>query len=463
MVVAGSRPSTAAARPSPLPSQFRPRSAHAHPPTVVQRPGSARPAPTPREVLLRRIFDAAALGNEATLRELVMAPGASVDYQHPRGGGSSTPLCAAISAGHAACAAVLLGAHASLEMADSHGRTPLGIACTMGSVGTARMLLRAGACPNGAELDPAIKQQHLRRLQRRIERDAGAASPGPSPRGSPPPDVSGSRSPTVGSPDSPEPPSMAEGTKVLDEPLTPPSSRAHSPPPTPPAAPQPTPPLCIACAAGHVAIVRLLLEASASVDVTDECGLSPLHIAARAGHVDAISALLEKREAISIDRGARGDETALYMACEAGARHAAGLLIAASATLDAPTSAGVTPLHVAARRGRGAVVSALLAAGADPNAAATDGGTPLFAACDEGHGAIAARLLDARRRLRARVGLAAARRVRARRCASRALTRWPRREPRSTRTRRRDATLRCGKRTVGAADRARAITARPPR
>ena len=52
-------------------------------------------------------------------------------------------------------------------------------------------------------------------------------------------------------------------------------------------------PLYIACANGHEATVRLLLERGAAIDKSDD-GETPLHIASSEGHVEVVRKLLER-------------------------------------------------------------------------------------------------------------------------------------------------------------------------
>jgi glucose/arabinose dehydrogenase len=98
--------------------------------------------------------------------------------------------------------------------------------------------------------------------------------------------------------------------------------------------------LLAAAAAGHLELVRAILDRGASPDATDERGHTALMLAADGGHRDVAQALL--------DRGA---------------------------AVDARTPAGNTALMAAAFRGRLEVVRLLLERGADVTAANADGRT----------------------------------------------------------------------------------------
>ncbi len=52
--------------------------------------------------------------------------------------------------------------------------------------------------------------------------------------------------------------------------------------------------LTAACSDGRTQIVRILLDAGASVTVPNQRGLAPIHCAAHAGHTEVIAALLAR-------------------------------------------------------------------------------------------------------------------------------------------------------------------------
>ncbi|CAM9662177.1 unnamed protein product, partial [Phaeothamnion confervicola] len=92
------------------------------------------------------------------------------------------------------------------------------------------------------------------------------------------------------------------------------------------------PPLLLACQAGDLALVRLLLDAGAKIDVRDASGTTPLHVAAMVGGLPMVRLLVQ--------RGGGGGGS--------GARRG---------FLDRTTTSGWTPLMQAVQCGNTAVVS----------------------------------------------------------------------------------------------------------
>ncbi len=111
---------------------------------------------------------------------------------------------------------------------------------------------------------------------------------------------------------------------------------------------------------GHVALVRLLLDAGAQIEAKDNGGATPLYGASQEGHLEA-----------------------------------ARLLLACGAAVDEGTNDGSNSLMIASEMGHIDVVRELLAHGAAINARADVGRTPLISACAKGHLAAATLLLDA--------------------------------------------------------------------
>lgn len=103
--------------------------------------------------------------------------------------------------------------------------------------------------------------------------------------------------------------------------------------------------LIAAVSRGSVEIVKLLLEAGASVSATDEIGATPLHVAMKSPRQEVVIALVR-----------------------------------AQADVNAKDARGWTPLHQAAMSADVATTSTLLAFGADAEARTADGWTPLLIA-----------------------------------------------------------------------------------
>jgi ankyrin repeat protein len=106
-----------------------------------------------------------------------------------------------------------------------------------------------------------------------------------------------------------------------------------------------------------VEIVKVLLEAGASVSATNDYGSSPLHVAAYGGSVGAVDLLLKnKADVSSIDRT---DSTALHRAAFSGSVEVVQKLIHHGANVQAEKSGGETAEDVARSRGHPRVVDML--------------------------------------------------------------------------------------------------------
>lgn len=121
--------------------------------------------------------------------------------------------------------------------------------------------------------------------------------------------------------------------------------------------------LCSACQANQGASVRMLLESNANVDLSMTDGTTPLHYAAL--HSSEILELL-------LEKGAQANVSTT------------------SADLE-----GATPLHIAAEFGQLKWVRLLIQRGANVNALMLNGSTPIVQACKEGQAEIVKALLDA--------------------------------------------------------------------
>jgi ankyrin repeat protein len=150
-------------------------------------------------------------------------------------------------------------------------------------------------------------------------------------------------------------------------------------------------PLLAASFAGHIEVVRLLVEHAGTdhSQVTTDNGRSTLYIACEGGR-SAVVRLLLSLPAVDVNK-ARTDTggTPLFMACQKGHTEVVGLLLACDGieVNKAKTTDGATPLFIACQKGHTEAVGLLLACdGIDVNkATTTDGITPLFMACVKGH------------------------------------------------------------------------------
>ena len=151
------------------------------------------------------------------------------------------------------------------------------------------------------------------------------------------------------------------------------------------------------------AVISLLVNAGAEVNIADEEGYFPLHRAAWHGIPAVVLALLDA--GAEVDAWAKGygvdagwDYTPLHEAAgENRNLEVAATLLRAGANVNARGEAGRTPLHrAAANNPDPAVVRLLLEAGAEVNARGTLGRTPLHEAADwNSNPAIVTTLLEA--------------------------------------------------------------------
>ena len=155
--------------------------------------------------------------------------------------------------------------------------------------------------------------------------------------------------------------------------------------------------------ASDPAVISLLVDGGAEVNVADEEGYLPLHRAAQHGTPAVVQALLNA--GAEVDAWAKGygvdagwDYTPLHEAVgENRNLEVAATLLRAGANVHARGEAGRTPLHrAAANNPDPAVVRLLLDAGGEVNARGTLGRTPLHEAADWNHNpAIVTTLLEA--------------------------------------------------------------------
>ena len=153
--------------------------------------------------------------------------------------------------------------------------------------------------------------------------------------------------------------------------------------------------LWIACAAGEIEVVRLLLAHDKErVDVNAKSpsgGATPLFIACEHGHDHVVTLLLqERREEIDVNAAQAAQATPLYVACQNGHIDVVEILLGVDALdVNAAAEGGMTPLHIAVQRQRHRIVALLLSrAGPAPPALdvnrTMNHGTPLLIAAAKG-------------------------------------------------------------------------------
>jgi ankyrin repeat protein len=138
--------------------------------------------------------------------------------------------------------------------------------------------------------------------------------------------------------------------------------------------------LILACWAGHLDVVELLLQEGADKD--DHSDMStPLYIASSEGRTEIVKLLLEKKANPNI--AGLKDFSPLFMACNEGYTQIVELLLKNGAYPNIANSQG-TPLFMACHQGYTQIVELLLKNRANPNTA-VDNMTPLYNAVANGH------------------------------------------------------------------------------
>lgn len=131
---------------------------------------------------------------------------------------------------------------------------------------------------------------------------------------------------------------------------------------------------------GHEAIVKLLLDKGANINVVDGNTWTPLHTAVINDQEATMKLLLDKgaNTEVASDEGT----TPLHYAVEHYDGVAVKLLLDEGANIEAADNRGKRPLHYTAAYGSEAIVKLLLDKGADVEAADNDGWRPLHVAYD---------------------------------------------------------------------------------
>ncbi|UYV75383.1 hypothetical protein LAZ67_13000071 [Cordylochernes scorpioides] len=142
-------------------------------------------------------------------------------------------------------------------------------------------------------------------------------------------------------------------------------------------------PLLYASHSGNPAVVKLLLQQHARIDVFDEVGKAALHLAAERGHAEVVDILLANNAFVN-SRSKKG-LTPLHLAAQQGFSNIAKKLVSSGAVLDGTTLSKQTPLHLAAESGQLDMCSVLLTMKADANSSDNHGQTPLLLAAENNH------------------------------------------------------------------------------
>eukprot|EP00656_Telonema_subtile_P009147 TRINITY_DN14289_c0_g2_i1.p1 TRINITY_DN14289_c0_g2~~TRINITY_DN14289_c0_g2_i1.p1 ORF type:complete len:460 (-),score=122.96 TRINITY_DN14289_c0_g2_i1:204-1583(-) len=136
-------------------------------------------------------------------------------------------------------------------------------------------------------------------------------------------------------------------------------------------------PLAHACAKGHIASVRFLLDNGAKMDTESKDGISPLGSACNKGQQDVAELLLAK--------GAVVDAQAFYAVLNTENEAMEALLAAHGSNASCTNIDRKTALHIAAAEGSTEIMAYLVDMKGDVNQADKNGYTPLMAAAKGGH------------------------------------------------------------------------------
>ena len=157
-------------------------------------------------------------------------------------------------------------------------------------------------------------------------------------------------------------------------------------------------PLHQAAAKGQLIVARFLLDNGALVEqrTTDSSktdgGQTALSLACSAGH-KAMAELLLSRGA-NPNSANNAKDSPLHMAAGRGFVSVAEVLLRNKAQVDLKNASGETPLHTAVKAGQSTMAIALLRAGADANAARANGQTALHLAAIGGNVELTSTLLE---------------------------------------------------------------------
>jgi len=140
--------------------------------------------------------------------------------------------------------------------------------------------------------------------------------------------------------------------------------------------------LMMAAAAGHVDVMKVLLDAGADREKLDKRGRSALLVALDEQQSAAAICLLQAK--VKVDVEDSGKYTALTLACRNGDKAAVELLLKLHAKVEASDANSYSPMHVASVLNRKEIVELLIDAGAGVNVKDDNWITPLMMACQGG-------------------------------------------------------------------------------
>ena len=324
--------------------------------------------------LLRKIREALKAGTaEKLARYLATSPHPDVNVVERSE--DAPPLYLAAQRGQGRCVELLLDHHADVNRRLTSGATALYVSCLKGHAAVAAQLLDAGASIDLSSHDgitplyAACEAGHINCVASLLQRGAAvgaAASDGRSPLHA----------------------ACQNGRVECAEALV----AALLALPAPPAA-------AVVAAAAPAAADGTGGDSDAStVKDDDDAGSQGTREATddeSGGGIAPVVATPARTAAAEIDRATTAGETALHLACAAGKKECATLLLDARASVDGSPTATCTPLYAACDREWLGCVRALLAHSAGVNLSAKQKRTPLSVACERANTACVELLINA--------------------------------------------------------------------
>ncbi|XP_073429467.1 ankyrin repeat domain-containing protein 26 isoform X7 [Dendrobates tinctorius] len=142
-------------------------------------------------------------------------------------------------------------------------------------------------------------------------------------------------------------------------------------------------PLHLACANGHLDVVKLLVENKAKLNACDNDNRSPVMKAIQCQHEPCVTVLLENQADPNVVD--LNENAALHLAALIPSMSIAVQLLEHGANINAMNKDGCTPLILAVTENHQEMVELLVKEGADLNLRDSNGRTPLMIAASNGH------------------------------------------------------------------------------
>ena len=152
-------------------------------------------------------------------------------------------------------------------------------------------------------------------------------------------------------------------------------------------------PLHLACAAGHLDSVKVLIEAGADSDNKNEDEKTPFHMAAERGHVEVVEFILNNDKNAKNDCD-EDDNTALHLAASNKMTNTVETLLECGSDVRKRNNKDWTPLDCAAAAGSYKCVLRILEAGSDLDPMDKKQTTPLHLTAIHGHANVTRLLMD---------------------------------------------------------------------